>query len=111
MDSLKTNTPDKIGGMETKQIKPLPTQSVSAGSAFIVTGIVIACIGLFAIFLGLVNGGEMGPFMVGSSAVIFGLLLMIVGYVKQAAIAATESYLLQKRIYEEQQEVTSSSAE
>lgn len=91
--------------------KKLPIQSVSAGDGFVVTGIIFAILGLFVIVIEMFNRAEYGPMLLGSSGVIFGLLLMVVGYAKKTAIASLESYLLQKRIYEEQQEVTSSSAE
>lgn len=90
---------------KNKKTAPLPEQSRKAGGGFIIAGIVVACIGLFVIIVELLNRAEFGPMATGSSAVVFGLLLMVVGYVKQAATAAMESYLLQKRIYEEQQNI------
>lgn len=69
-------------------------------------GIVLACIGIFVIAIELFNDGDFGPMMAGGSGVTFGLLLMVVGYVKQSAVAAAESYYLQRRIYEEQTAAT-----
>lgn len=97
--------------MGNKLTKPLPAQSTSAGSGFVITGIIFAALGAFVIIVEMFNDGEYGPLMVASSAVIFGLLLMVVGYVKQAAVASTESYLLQKRIYEEQHGINAYEAE
>lgn len=88
----------------------VPYNSSTAGSGFVVTGVIIACIGLFVIVVELFNYADMGPMMFGSSAIVFGLLLMVVGYVKKAAIAAEESYRLQARIYEEQRDLKASGA-
>lgn len=80
---------------------PLPNESATAGTGFILTGATIAIIGLFVFVIELFNSASMGPMTIGISGMITGLMLMTVGYVKRASVAAAESYQLQKRIYEE----------
>lgn len=81
-----------------------------AGDAFVTTGAVLACISAGLIVLGMFTGGE-AVIAAGGSGITFGLLLMAVGYLKQSATAATESYQLQRRIYEEQLAATVDPAE
>ena len=87
---------------------PLPYESKTAGNALVITGTILAAIGALVIAVELFNSAVTAPIALGACGVVFGLLLMVVGYVKKAAIAAEESYLLQARIYEERRNITAS---